>query len=72
MLVPLTPKPNEWGSWQVKKSQLISSTVATPNSLLNKEQEPDQDQEEEEIELAYQPHSPYHSLVHQPEFYEDE
>ena len=37
VLVPYTQKPNEWGSWQVKKSQLTSSTIATPNS------EPEQD-----------------------------
>ena len=32
VLVPYTPKPNEWGRWQVKKSQLTSSTIETPNS----------------------------------------
>ena len=42
VLVPYTPKPNEWGSWQVKKSQLASSTIATPIS------EPEQEQQEEE------------------------
>ena len=72
LLVPFTPKPNEWGSWQVKKSQLASSTVATPTSVHNKGQELDQEQQGEEIELAYQPHSPYYSPVHPLEFYKDE
>ena len=73
VLVPYTPKPNEWGSWQVKKSQLTSSTVATPNSVYNKEQEPEQErQEEEDLGQVYQPQSPYYSPVHPPEFYNDE
>ena len=71
VLVPFTPKPNEWGNWQVKKSQLTSSTAVTPNSV-HEGQELDQEHQEEEIELAYQPHSPYYSLVHPPEFYKDE
>ena len=50
VLVPFTPKPNEWGSWWVKKSQLASSNVATPTSVHNKGQESDQEQQEEEIE----------------------
>ena len=53
VLVPYTPKPKEWGSWQVKKSQLTSSTVATPNSVDTKEKE--QEQEEEDLGQVYQP-----------------
>ena len=44
MLVPFTPKPKEWGSWQVKKSQLTSSTAVTTNSV-HKGQESDQEQQ---------------------------
>ena len=33
MLVQFTQKPNNWGSWQVKKLQLTSSTAVTPNSV---------------------------------------
>ena len=72
VLVPYTPKPKEWGSWQVKKSQLTSSTVATPNSVDTKEKEPEQEQEEEDLGQVYQPQSPYYSLVHPLEFYDDE
>ena len=72
VLVPYTPKPNEWGSWQVKKSQLTSSTVATPNSVYTEEKEPAQEQQEEDLGQVYQPQSPYYSPVHPPEFYDDE
>ena len=72
VLVPFIQKPNNWEKWQVKKSQLTSSIATTPNSV-HKGQELDQEQQEqEEIELACQPHSTYYSLVHLPEFYEDE
>ena len=67
-LVPMMPKPHEWGSW-CKKSHHTSSTVNTLN-LAQKEEE--LGREEEEGKLAYEPHSPYYSLVHLPEFYEDE
>ena len=67
VLVPYTPKPNEWRSWQVKKSQLTSSTIATPNS------EPEQEQhEKEDLGQVYLPRSPYYLPVHPPEFYDDE
>ena len=42
VLVTYTPKPNEWGSWQVKDSQFASSTAANSNSIFN-------EQEEEEV-----------------------
>ena len=71
VLVQFTPKPNERGSWQAKKSQLASSTAVTSNSV-HEEQELDQEQQEEETELAYQPHSPYYLPEHPLEFYEDE
>ena len=70
VLVPFMPKPKDWGSWQIKRSQLASSTGVTPNSV-HEEQDSDQEQQEqqqEEIELVYQPHSPYYLLVHPPEF----
>ena len=71
VLVMYTPKPNEWRSWQVKKSQLVSSTAARPNSVCNEEQEQEQ-QKEEEIGQVYQPQSPYYSPVQPLEFYDDE
>ena len=71
VLVPYTPKPKEWGSWQVKKSQLASSTVTTPNSVYT-EKEPEQEQAQEDLEQGYQPQNLYYSPVHPPEFYEDE
>ena len=37
VLVPYTPKPKEWRSWQVKEPQITSSTVATPNSAYTKD-----------------------------------
>ena len=52
VLEPYTPKPNEWGSWQEKKSQLAISTAASPNSVCNEEQG---QQQEEEIVEVYQP-----------------
>ena len=67
-LVPFMPKPHEWGSWQIKSPQ-TSSTVTTPHT---NQKEEELDKEEEEGELAYEPHSPYYSSVHPPEFYEDE
>ena len=67
-LVPFMSKPHEWGSWQIK-SHHTSSTVTTPHTT---QKEEESDKEEEEGELAYEPHSPYYSPVHLPEFYEDE
>ena len=67
-MVPFTPKPHEWGSWQIK-SHHTSSTVNTPHTT---QKEEELGKEEEEGELAYKPHSPYYSPVHLPEFYEDE
>ena len=76
VLVPYTARPKEWGSWQVR-SPYVSTTVVNPHTV--HEQELDQEQkekesgrEEEEGELAYEPHSPYYSPVHLPEFYEEE
>ena len=61
VLVPYTPKPNEWGSWQVKDSQFTSSSAV--NSISNEQQE-----QEEEVGQEYQPQSPYYSPEHPPEF----
>ena len=55
VLVPYTPKLKEWGSWQVKNSQLPSSTAASQNLVYDEEQEPKQQQQEEEIGQVYQP-----------------
>ena len=74
-LVPYTPRPKEWGSWQIRPSY-ASSTVVSQHAVhkqLNQEQKEEKvGREEEEGELAYEPHSPYYSPVHPPEFYEDE
>ena len=45
VLVLFMPKPKDWGSWQIKRSQLASSTAVTPNSI-HKEQDSDQEQQE--------------------------
>ena len=68
-----TPRPKEWGSWWIR-SPYASSTVVNPHAVheqLDQEQK-ELGREEEEGELAYEPHSPYYSLVHPPKFYEDE
>ena len=67
-LVPFTSKPHEWGSWKIK-SHHTSSIANTPNAT---QKEEELGREEEEGELAYEPHSPYYSPVHPPEFYEVE
>ena len=66
VLVPHTPKPNEWGNLQVKDSQFASSSAA--NSISNEQQK----QEEEEVGQVYQPQSLYYSPEHPLEFFEDE
>ena len=75
VLVPYTPRPKEWGSWQIRSPYALR-TVVGPHAVhkqLNQEQkEEESGREEEEEELAYEPHSPYYSPVHPPEFYEDE
>ena len=43
VLVPFTPKPKDWESWQIKRSQLAFRTAVTPNSV-HKEQDLDQEQ----------------------------
>ena len=67
ILVPHTPKPNNWGSWHVKRSQL-TSTAMSPNSVYSQpEQEPEPEQEQgEDIRQVYQLRSPYYSPVHLP------
>ena len=75
VLVPYTPRPKEWGSWQIRSLYALS-TVVSPHAVhkqLNQEQKEEElGREEEEGELACEPHSPYYSPVHPPEFYEDE
>ena len=68
VLVPYTPRPNDWGSWQIR-SPYATSTVASPHTV---HKQASQEEKEEEGELVYEPHSPYYSPVHPPEFYEDE
>ena len=74
VLVPYTPRPKEWGSWQIR-SPYATSNVVSPHAIhkqLNQEQKEEELGREEEGELAYEPHSPYYSPVYPPEFYEDE
>ena len=52
------------------KTQLASSTAPSPNSVYNEEQQ--EQEQEEEIGQVYQPQSPYYSLVHLLEFYDNE
>ena len=65
VLVPYTPKPTDWGSWRIR-SPYATSTIASPPMAQSSEQR------KEEGEMVYEPHSPYYSPVHPPEFYEDE
>ena len=76
VLVPYTPRPNDWGSWQIR-SPYATSTVASPHAVHKQVNQGEKEEElgreeEEEGELAYEPHSPYYSPVHPPKFYEDE
>ena len=76
VLIPYTPRPNDWGSWQIRLPY-ATSTVVSPHvahKQLNQGQKEEDlgREEEEEGELAYEPHSPYYSPVHPTEFYEDE
>ena len=76
VLVLYTPGPNDWGSWQ-KRSAYATSNVVSPHAVhkqLNQGQKVEESgrEEEEEGELAYEPHRPYYSPVHPPEFYEVE
>ena len=64
VLVPYKPKPTDWGSWHVK-SPYATSTIASPKENMG-------EQEKSTEEIVYEPHSPYYSPVHPPEFYEDE
>ena len=76
VLVLYTPRPNDWGSWQIRLPY-ATSTVVSPCVVckqLNQEWKEEESgrEEEEEGELAYEPLSPYYSPVHPPEFYGDE
>ena len=76
VLVPYTPRPNAWGSWWIR-SPYAATTVASPHAVHKQVNQGEKEkelgrEEEEEGELAYEPHSPYYSPVHPPEFYEDE
>ena len=59
------PKPKDWRSWHIK-SPYATSIIASPDESNKGEQE------KEKGEMVYEPHSPYYSPVHPPEFYEDE
>ena len=66
VLVPYTPKPKDWRSWHIR-SPYTTSTITNPPMVRSNEQ-----RKEEEGEMVYEPHSPYYSPVHPPDFYEDE
>ena len=68
VLVPYTPILKDWGNWHIR-SPYTTSTVASPHAVTK---QVNQEGEEKERQLVYKPHSPYCSLVHPPEFYEDE
>ena len=68
VLVSYTPRPNDWGSWWIR-FPYATSTVVSPHAV---HKQVSQEEKEEEGELVYEPHSPYYSPVHPPEFYEDE
>ena len=68
VLVPYTPRPNDWGSWQIRLPY-ATSTVASPQTV---HKQASQEEKEEDGELLYELHSPYYSPVHHPKFYEDE
>ena len=68
VLVPYMPRPNDWGSWQIR-SPYATSTVGSPQAV---HKQASQEEKEDEGELVCELHSPYYSPVHPPEFYEDE
>ena len=70
VLVPYTPKPKDWGNWQVRLPY-ATSFVTSPHAV-TKQGGQEGKEKGKERELDYKPPSPYYSLVHPPEFYEDE
>ena len=70
VLVPYAPKPKDWGNWWIR-SQHTTSTVTSPHAVTKQVSQEEEKEEEGEVEY-YEPHSPYYSPVHPPEFYEDE
>ena len=71
VLVLYTPRPNDWGSWQIRLPY-ATSTVVSPHvvhkQVVQGEKEKELGREEEEGELTYEPHSPYYCPVHPAEF----
>ena len=63
VLVPYMPKLMDWESWQIKSPDATSS-IASPHMVQSNEQ-----RKEDEEEMVYEPHSPYYSPVHPPEFF---
>ena len=61
VLVPYTPKPKDWGNWRIKTAHATSNNTS-PHMVHLKEQR------KEEEDMVYEPHSPYYSPVHPPEF----
>ena len=76
VLVPYTPRPNDWGNWQIRlpyATSTVTSHHAVHKQVVQGQKEKELGREEEEEgALAYKPHSPYYSPVHPPKFYEDE
>ena len=72
VLVPYTPRPNDWGSWWIR-SPYATNTVPSPHTVHKQVVQGEEEkelgrEEEEEGELAYELHSPYYSPVHPPKF----
>ena len=61
VLVPYKSKPKDWGNWCIK-SPCMTNTVANPKESIV----------QDTTETEYVLHSPHYSLVHSPQFYEDE
>ena len=65
VLVPYTLKPKDWGNWRIKTPYATSNNTS-PHMARSEEQR------KEENNMVYEPHSPFYSPVHPPEFYKDE
>ena len=73
VLVPYTPRPNDWGSCWIRlpyATSIVTSSHAVHKQVVQGEKEKELGREEEEEgELAYELHSPYYSPIHPPKFY---
>ena len=70
VLVPNTQKLKYWGNWWIRLPYAISTVTSL--HAVTKQVSQEGEEKGKERELVYEPHSPYYSPVHPPEFYEDE